>query len=221
MGQMSASKQRARGSAELNRPGSGFPSRERSLLGLEKKEFSILPQEDVEEFGEFLHDWKPKAVLEIRSFEDDGMLKKPPPYFVLGPEHWLGLHEEIPETLFWQAYRLVNPTTFVEAKQSLKVVEAISRAREELAEIKASEVFEEEHERKRSGLQSQLEETARRMWTHDRVLRDMEKRIAGADALVKELEAEVAAASTNQRETYEQHHRYCREWRAEESKVEA
>ena len=129
------------------------------------------------------------------------MLKRPPPDFVLGPEHWIGLHEENREKL-WQAYRLANPTIFAEAEQSSKVVETISRARDELAEEKAGEVFKEEHQRRSSDLQSQLEETARRMWTHDRVLRDTEERIAGAEALVKELKAEVAAASTNQRGIY-------------------
>ena len=147
------------------------------------------------------------------------MLKRPPPDLVLGPEHWLELHKGIQEKL-WQAYRLVNPTTFAEAEQSSKVLEAISRAREELAEKKAREVFREEHERKRSDLQRQLEQTARRMWTHDRVLRDMEERIAGVEALVKELKAEVAVASTNQRETYYQDHRFCRERRTEEARSE-
>ena len=88
------------------------------------------------------------------------MLKRPRPDFVLGPERWLELHEEIREKL-WQAYRLVNPTTFAKAEQSLKVVEAISRAREELAERKAREVFKEEHQR--SDLQGQVEETAQQM----------------------------------------------------------
>ena len=59
------------------------------------------------------------------------------------------------------------------------------------------------------------------MWDHDRVLRDTEERIAGAEALLKELKAEeVAAAGTNQRETYDQYHRHCREWRTEEARSE-
>ena len=63
------------------------------------------------------------------------------------------------------------------------MVEAISRAREELAE----------------------------MWTQDRVLRNAEERVAGAEALIKELKAEVAATSTSQRGTYDQYRRYFRE----------
>ena len=70
------------------------------------------------------------------------MLKRPPPDFFLGPEHWIGLHEEIREKL-WQAYRLANPTTFAETEQSTKGVETVSRAWEELAEKKAREVFVE------------------------------------------------------------------------------
>ena len=206
-------KQQARGSTESNRPGKGSVSRERSTSG-------SLPHKDVEEFRESLHEWKPQqAVPKIRSFEEDDMLKRPPPDFVLGPEHWLGLHRDIWEKL-WQAYRLVNPTTFVEAEQSSKVVEAIPRAREELAEKKARQVFEEEHQRKISDLQNQLEETVRQMWTQDRVLRNAEERIAGAEALIKKLRAEVAATSTSQRETYNQYHRYCRQWRTEEARSE-
>ena len=169
----------ARGSTESNRPEKGSPARERSSLGREDR-FSILQKENVEEFGEFLHEGKPAAVSIVRSFEEDALLRRPPPGFVLGQEHWIGLHENIREYL-WQVYRLVNPTTFAEVEQSTKEVEVISRAREELAEKKAKEVFEEEHGKKRSGLQSRLEEAVRRMLDHDRVLRTMEERIAGAE----------------------------------------
>ena len=48
------------------------------------------------------------------------------------------------------------------------MVKAISRARKELTEKKAKEVFESEHEQKRRDLQSRLEEAARRMWDYDR-----------------------------------------------------
>ena len=147
-----------------------------------------------------------KSCPENRSFENDVMLKRPPPDFILGPEHWLGFHEEIQKRL-WQAYRLVNPTTSAEAEQSLKVVEVISRAREELAETKAREVLKEEYQRKRSDPQIQLEETARQLWTQDRVLRNAEERIAGAKALIKELKAEVVATSASQLETYDQYHK--------------
>ena len=98
----------------------------------------------------------------MRSFEEDALLKRPPPDFVLDQEHWLGLHEEIREKL-WQVYRLVNATAIAEAEKSTRMVEAISRARKELTEKKAREVFEDEHEQKRSDLQSRLEEAARRM----------------------------------------------------------
>ena len=72
------------------------------------------------------------------------------------------------------------------------MVEATSRARKGLTENKAREIFEDEHEQKRSDLQSRLEEAARRMWDHDRVLQNTEECIAGAEALVKELKAEAA-----------------------------
>ena len=56
------------------------------------------------------------------------------------------------------------------------------------------------------------------MWDHDRILQNTEERIAGVEALAKELKAEAAAASRDQRETYNQYHRLCREWRTEETK---
>ena len=164
MGQMSA----ARGSAESNWPGKGSPARERSSLGLEERELSILPQEDVEDEG------KPEAVPKLQSFEEMDMLKRPP--FVLCPEHWLGSHEEFRQKL-WQAYRLVNAATFAKAEQSLKVMKAISRAWDGREE--GQQGFRRET---RESLQ--LEETARRMWMHDRELRDT-KCIASAEALVK------------------------------------
>ena len=173
----------------------------------------------MEEFGEFLHEGKSVAPPRVRSFEEDALLKRPPPDFVLGQEHWIWLHEEILQKL-WQVYRLVNPTIFTEAEESTRVVQVISRAREELAEKKAREFFEDEPEKKRSYLQSRLEEAARRMSDHDRVLRTTEERIAGAEALVKEFKAEAAAASSNQRETCDQYHRHCREWRTEEARSE-
>ena len=155
--------QQARSSVESNRPGKGSAGIERSMSGLEERDSSSLPQEDVEDVGEFLHEWEPqKAIPKIPSLEEDHMLKSPPPDFVLGPEQRLRLHGEIRKKL-WQAYRLVSSTTFAEAEQSSKVVEAISRARDELAEKKARQVFEQEHQRKRHDLQSQLEETARQM----------------------------------------------------------
>ena len=178
----------------------------------------MLQKEDAAEFGEFLHEGKSVAPPIVRSFEEDALLKRPPPDFVLGQEHWLGLHEEIREKL-WQVCRLVNPTTIAEAEKSTRMVEAISRAQKELAEKNAREVFEDKLEQKRSDLQSR-EEAARRMWDHDRVLQNTEERIAGVEALVKELKAEAAAASSDQRETYDQYHRLCRERRTEKTKSE-
>ena len=78
----------------------------------------------------------------MRSFEEDALLKRPPPDFVLGQEHWLGLHGEIREKP-WQGYRLVQPTNITEAKELTRMVEAISRTRKELAEKKAREVFKD------------------------------------------------------------------------------
>ena len=56
------------------------------------------------------------------------------------------------------------------------------------------------------------------MWDHDRIRQNVEERITGVEALVRELKAEAAAASRDQRETYDQYHRLCREWRTEETK---
>ena len=206
----------ARGSAGSNRPEKGSPARRRPSSGSEDR-VSIPQKKDAEAFGEFLHGGKSVASPIVRSFEEDILLKRPPPDFVLGQEHWLGLREEIREKI-WQMYRLVNPTTIAEAEKSSRTVEAISRARNELAEKKAREVFEDEHEQKRSDLQSRLEEAACRTWDHDRIQQNTEGRIAGVEALVKELKAEAATASRDQRETYDQNHRLCREWRKEETK---
>ena len=78
---------------------------ERSTSGFVERYSSSLPQEDVKGFGEFLHEWNPQTVPKVRSYEEDERLKIPPPDFVLGPEHWLGLHADIRKNL-WQAYRL-------------------------------------------------------------------------------------------------------------------
>ncbi|CAM9472395.1 unnamed protein product [Ascophyllum nodosum] len=165
-GQMSA----ARGSAESDRPEKGSPARRRPASGSEDR-LSMLQREDAEEFGEFLHEGKSVAPPIVRSFEEDALLKRPPPDFALGQEHWLGLHEEIREKL-WQMYRLVNPTIIKDAEESTRMVEAISRARKELAKKKAREVSESEHEQKRRDLQSRLEEAARRMWDHGKTRRN-------------------------------------------------
>ena len=99
-----------------------------------------------------------------------------------------------------------------DAEELTRMVEAISRARKELLEKKAKEIFKREHELKREDLQSRLDEAARQLWGYDRIRQGAEERIAGVEALVKELKAEAAAASRNQRETYDQYHRLCREW---------
>ena len=134
-GQMSA----ARSSAKSDRPEKGSPARRRPSSGSEDR-LSMLQREDAEEFGEFFHEGRSVAPPTVRSFEEDALLKQPPPDFALGQEHWLGLHEEIREKL-WQVYRLVNPTTIEDAEESTRMVEAISRARKELTEKKAREVF--------------------------------------------------------------------------------
>ena len=89
-GQMSAT----RDSAESDRPEKGSPARRKPASGSEDR-LSTLQREDAEEFGEFLHEGLAVAPLRVRSFEEDTLLKRPPPDFVLGQEHWLGLHVEI------------------------------------------------------------------------------------------------------------------------------
>ena len=90
------------------------------------------------------------------------------------------------------------------------MMEAIARGRKKLAEKKAREVFE--------GLQSRLDEAARRLWNDDHTRQRSEERIADAEARIKELKAEAAAVSSNQRETYDQYRKLFQEWRAEEMK---
>ena len=115
-GQMSA----ARDSAESDQP-----TRRGPASGSEDK-LSTLQGEDAEEFGGFFHEGKVVAPPIVRSFEEDALLKRPPPDFVLGQECWLGLHVQIREKL-WQGYRLVNPTTITEPEET-RMIEAIYRA---------------------------------------------------------------------------------------------
>ena len=103
-------------------------------------------------------------------------------------------------------------------EESSRMVEAISRARKERSEKKAREVFEREYTSKKEDLQSRLDEAARQLWDDDRTRQGAEERITGAEALIKELKAEAAPASRNQREAYDQYHKLCQEWRAEEIK---
>ena len=131
-----------------------------------------------------------------RSFEEDALLKRPPPDFGLGQEYWLGLQVYIRERL-WLLYRLDNPSTMDDEELS-RMMKAIARGRNKLAEKKAREVFED--------LQSRLDEAACRLWNDDHTRQRAEERIADAEAWIKELKAEAAAASSNQRETYDQYH---------------
>ena len=101
----------------------------------------MLQREDTEEFREFLYEGRAVEPPIVRSFEEDALLKRPPPDFALGQEHWLGLSVGIREKLC-QGYRLVTPTSITEAEECTRVVEAISRTRKELAEKKARKVFE-------------------------------------------------------------------------------
>ena len=144
----------------------------------------------------------------VRSFEEDALLQRPPPDFGLGQEYWLGLQVFIREKL-WRLYRLYNPLTMDDEELS-RMMEAIARGRQKLAEKKAREVFED--------LQSRLDEAARRLWNDDHTRQRAEERIADAEDRIKELKAEAAAASSNQRETYDQYHKLCQEWQAEETK---
>ena len=131
----------ARDSAESGRPEKGSPARRRPASGSEDR-LSMLQRGNAEEFGKFFHEGKAIAPPIVRSFEEDAVLKRPPPDFALGQEHWLGLHVEIREKL-WQGYRPVNPTSMTEAEECTRMVKAISRARKELAEKKAGEVFQD------------------------------------------------------------------------------
>ena len=187
-GQMSA----ARDSAESDRP-----ARRRPASGSEDR-LSMLQREDAEEFG-------PPTV---RSFEEDALLKRPPPEFCLGQEYWLGLQVYTREKL-WRMYHLDNPSTMDDDELS-RMVEAVRRGRKKRAEKKAREVFED--------LQTRLDEAARQLWGDERSRQGAEERIADAEARMKELKAEEAAAGSNQRETYDQYHKLCQEWRAEERK---
>ena len=192
----------ARDSAESDRP-----TRRRPASGSEDR-LSTLQRENAEDFGELLHEGKASAPPRVRSFEEDAFLKRPPPDCELDQEHWLGLHDGTRDKL-WRMYRLDNSST-MEYDESSRMVEAIYRGRKKLAEKKAREVFED--------LKSWLDEAARQLWDDGRSRQRAEERIADSEALIKELNAEAAAARSKQRETYDQYHRLCQECRAEEIK---
>ena len=141
----------------------------------------------------------------VRSFEEDTLLQRPPPDFGQGQEYWLGLQVFTREKL-WRLYRMDNPSTMDDEELS-RMMEAIARGRKKLAEKKAREVF--------GALQNRLDEAARRLWNDDHTRQRAEERIADAEARIKELKAEAAAASSNQCETYDQYHKL---WGAEEMK---
>ena len=206
-GQMSAS----RDSAESDRP-----TRRRPASGSEDR-LSTLQREDAEEIGEFFHEGKAIAPPKVRSFEEDALLKRPPPDCELSQEHWLDLHDGTREKL-WRLYRLDNPSTLEDDEESFRLEEAMARARKERLDKKAREDLEREHTAKRVDLQTRLNEAARQLWGDERTRQGAEERIADAEARIKELKAEAAAASSNQRETYDQYHKLCQEWRAEERK---
>ena len=140
-----------------------------------------------------------------RSFEEDALLKRPPPDYEQSQEHWPDLHDGTVEKL-WRLYRMDNPSTMDDEELS-RMMEAIARGRKKLAEKKAREVF--------GALQSRLVEAARRLWNDDHTRQRAEERV---EARIKELKVEAAAASSNQCETYDQYHKLCQEWRAEEMK---
>ena len=87
-GQMSA----ARDSAKSDRPEKGSPARRRPASGSEDR-LSTLQRENAEKFGKFFHEGKAIEPPIVRSFEENALLKPPPPDFALGQEHWLALHE--------------------------------------------------------------------------------------------------------------------------------
>ena len=191
-GQTSAS----RDSAESDRP-----TRRRPASGSEER-LSTLQREDAEEFGEFFHEGKACAPPKVRSFEEDALLKRPPPDYEQSQEHWLDLHDGTREKL-WRLYRMDNPSTLEDDEESVRMEEAMARARKERPDKKAREDLEREHAVKRVDLQTRLDEAARQLWGDERTRQGAEERIADAEARIKELKAEAAAASSNQRETYE------------------
>ena len=111
-----------------------------------------------------------------------------------------------------------NPSTLEDDEESVKMEEAMARARKERSNKKSREDLEREHDAKRVDLQTRLDEAARQLWGDERTRQSAEERIADAEARIKELKAEAAAASSNQRETYDQYHKLRQEWRAEERK---
>ena len=167
-GKMSAS----RDSAESDRP-----TRRRPASGSEDR-LSTLQREDVEEFGEFFHEGKASAPPKVRSFEEDALLKRPPPDYELSQEHWLDLHDGTREKL-WRLYCMDNPSTLEDDEESFRLEAAMARARKERSD-KAREDLEREHAAKRVDLQTRLDEAARQLWGDERTRQGAEERIADA-----------------------------------------
>ena len=174
-------------------------------------------REDAEEFGEFFHEGKASAPPKVRSFEEDALLKRPPPDYEQSQEHWLDLHDGTREKL-WRLYRMDNPSTLEDDEESVRMEEAMARARKERSDKKAREDREREYAVKRVDLQTQLDEAARQLWSDERTRQGAEDRIADEEAQIKELKAEAAAASSHQRETYDRYQKLLQEWRSEERK---
>ena len=206
-GQTSAS----RDSAESDRP-----TRRRPASGSEDR-LSTLLREDAEEFGEFFHEGKAGASPKVRSFEEDALLNRPPPDYEQSQENWLDLHDGTREKL-WRLYRMDNPSTLEDDEESVRMEEAMARARKERSDKKARQDLEREHAVKRVDLQTQLDEAARQLWGDERTRQGAEERVADAEAQIKELRAEAAAASSHQRETYDRYQKLLQEWRSEERK---
>ena len=168
-GQMSA----ARDSAESDRP-----TRRRPASGSEDR-LSTLQREVAEEFAEIFHEGKASAPPKVRSFEEDALLKRPPPDYEQSQEHWLDLHDGTREKL-WRLYRMDNPSTLGDDEESVRLEEAMARARKKRSDKKAREDLEREHAAKSVDLQTRLDEAARQLWGDERTRRGAEERIADA-----------------------------------------
>ncbi|CAM9924595.1 unnamed protein product, partial [Ascophyllum nodosum] len=111
-----------------------------------------------------------------------------------------------------------NPSTLEDDEESVRMEEAMARARKERSDKKARQDLEREHAVNRVDLQTQLDEAARQLWGDERTRQGAEERVADAEAQIKELKAEAAAASSHQRETYDRYQKLRQEWRSEERK---
>ena len=168
----------SRDSAESDRP-----TRRRPASGSEDR-LSTLLREDAEEFGEFFHEGKASAPPRVRSFEEDALLKRPPPDYEQSQEQWLELHDGTRQKL-WRLYRMDNPSTLEDDEESVKMEEAMAKARKERSDNKARQNLEREYAVKRGDLQIQLDEAARQLWEDERTRQGAEERVADAEAQIK------------------------------------